>query len=814
MATQRCIPDVPEDIIVHYAHLNDPNYTFDTVDWPEDSFELNDKMSPIESSLSRRKLYEYDAETRSQTQSDYSRSSSHIATSRAPLQSEELVPFDYDDESPYPEVRAAVPTTDDPSMPVNTFRMWFLGLTFSIVLSGVNQFFNSRLPSVFITALTIQLLALPAGKALEYALPTRKFRFRIPFTAKSWVGSLNPGPFNIKEHVLITIMANVTANGAYATDVIMTQRLFYNMPTPASYQLLLTLGSQLLGFGLAGLGRRFLVWPAAMIWPGALVNCALFTTLHKHYGRKEKKHISRQRFFFYVFAIAFAWYWLPGYLFTALSVFNWVCWIAPQNKVVNTLFGTQTGLGMGILTFDWSMITFIGSPLVTPWWAQANIIVSLFLWFWLIAPILYFGNIFYAKFMPISAALSFDNTGAPYQATNVVVNGVFQPELYQQYSPIYLPTTFVISYGLQFASFTATIVHVFLWYRKDIARQFRHSLRQERDIHARLMCAYLEVPEWWYVLLGIVAFVVGLVVIEVFNTQLPVWAYILSILVSTLFMIPGGIIQAVTNQSVTLNVISEVIGGFLMPGRPIALMIYKTYGTTTVSQALAFTGDLKLGHYMKIPPRLMFSAQVIATIVSCFVVTGVQAWQFENIVDFCEPTNQDKFTCPNLQVFNTASIIWGSIGAKRVFGSEGLWFFLIGALLPIPFYFAARRWPQSLFKFVNMPVFFAGTAVMPPATGINLASWALVGFVFMYWIRRRHFRWWMRFNYILSAALDSSVAFGIMVIFLSLQLPKGGINLNWWGNTAWQNTRDAMGMPFLTLAPNQTFGPQVVCPSF
>ena len=63
----------------------------------------------------------------------------------------------------------------------------------------------------------------------------------------------------------------------------------------------------------------------------------------------------------------FVWYWFPGYLFTALSTFTWVCWIAPNNIVVNQLFGYSTGLGMGFLTFDWNVIAYNGSPLVTPW---------------------------------------------------------------------------------------------------------------------------------------------------------------------------------------------------------------------------------------------------------------------------------------------------------------------------------------------------------------------------------------------------------------------------------------------------------------
>ena len=103
-------------------------------------------------------------------------------------------------------------------------------------------------------------------------------------------------------------------------------------------------------------------------------------------------------------------------------------------------------------------------------------------------------------------------------------------------------------------------------------------------------------------------------------------------------------------------------------------------------------------------------------------------------------------------------------------------------MLPIPFYFLARRFPLSLWRYVNIPVTFAGLQAIPPATGINYASWVMTGFVFNYWIRRYHFRWWMRYNYILSAALDGGVAIASILIFFCLIYPKGGINLSWWGN--------------------------------
>ena len=116
------------------------------------------------------------------------------------------------------------------------------------------------------------------------------------------------------------------------------------------------------------------------------------------------------------------------------------------------------------------------------------------------------------------------------------------------------------------------------------------------------------------------------------------------------------------------------------------------------------------------------------------------------------------------------------------------YFFLVGAVAPVPFYFLARRYPLSFWRYVNMPVFFAGVGAMPVASGINYSSWILTGFIFQWFMRRFHIRWWMRYNYILSAALDAGVAVGLIVVFFTVQYPRNGtIGLNtiqtWWGNT-------------------------------
>jgi len=136
-----------------------------------------------------------------------------------------------------------------------------------------------------------------------------------------------------------------------------------------------------------------------------------------------------------------------------------------------------------------------------------------------------------------------------------------------------------------------------------------------------------------------------------------------------------------------------------------------------------------------------------------------------------------------------------------------LWGFLIGAVLPIPFYFLARWYPRLFWRYVNIPLVLYASLPVPPFSGPNYASWIVVGWVFQWFMRRFHFRWWMRYNYLLSSGLDVGVVFGLIVQFFAVQLPKGGVSLNWWGNTVWRNTADARWVPLKTLSPGQTFGP-------
>ena len=79
-----------------------------------------------------------------------------------------------------------------------------------------------------------------------------------------------------------------------------------------------------------------------------------------------------------------------------------------------------------------------------------------------------------------------------------------------------------------------------------------------------------------------------------YPTEFAWWALIFAVAFSTVMSLPIGIVQAITNQQLGLNVITEFIMGYMQPGKPLALMMFKTYGYITASQALSFVSDIKL----------------------------------------------------------------------------------------------------------------------------------------------------------------------------------------------------------------------------
>lgn len=108
------------------------------------------------------------------------------------------------------------------------------------------------------------------------------------------------------------------------------------------------------------------------------------------------------------------------------------------------------------------------------------------------------------------------------------------------------------------------------------------------------------------------------------------------------------------------------------PGRPVAMMLFKSWGYMLCYNGLQYVQDMKVGHYMKIPPRTMFAAQAFAVVWLSIVQIATYNFLRGNIDGICTPDQPQGLTCPMARTFYNASVIWGVIGPRRMFGAGAL----------------------------------------------------------------------------------------------------------------------------------------------
>jgi hypothetical protein len=202
----------------------------------------------------------------------------------------------------------------------------------------------------------------------------------------------------------------------------------------------------------------------------------------------------------------FVYYWFPGYIIQAMSYFNWITWIAPDNANLAAVTGSFIGLGLNPLpTWDWYQLTVVTDPLINPFYS----IFNGFLGMLITAPIIlaiWYTNTWNSAYISINEHIICDNTGSGYTYFRVIDKNttLFNEEGYKAYSPVYLSAGNALVIGVYFAVYTATITHTILYHRREIIAGFRNLISRKsafadsKDVHTRLMRSYREVPEYAY----------------------------------------------------------------------------------------------------------------------------------------------------------------------------------------------------------------------------------------------------------------------------------------------------------------------------
>lgn len=683
-------------------------------------------------------------------------------------------------------------TTDDPTLPVFTFRTIFLGFGLSAFGAVLGTIYTFKPQNATVSQLFVLIIAYIFGTAMHKLIPRTGF----------WI-YLNPGPFNIKEHTCIVIMASTAATVATAMEIIAALNLFYDVRLNGAIAMFQIFSTQMLGYGVAGLLRTLLVFPTYAFYPGNISVVQLLQSLHFE-GLLNKK---KCRYFWIVFAAIFFWEWIPQYPFPLLTAISIIC-IADNGRhgFVRNLFGAgSSNEGLGLLSFStsWTLITQ-GSPLVWPLKTQINSYIGMAIGY-IVLTVAYYCNSFNGRDLVFMSTSLFGKDGSVYNQSAILTpNFQLDPgKLAEVGSPRYT-TTYTVSQLAYNICLGATITHVFIWHWKELKSAFSglnfiKSGQNIDDPHYAKMRVYKEVPQWWYILLFIASLAVAIGCMYGAGTGealMPWWSVLLFTALSAFFAVFLGFVTATTGINIVVKGAVQIIAAFVHPGQPITVMYATMFGNSTAFQTLYLLQDLKLGQYNKIPPRFTFASQVLGSIIgSIFNYTMMISIVDNNRAILQNPVGDRVWSGWIIQGLNSNAIAMGALVKDLYTFGKPYWLvpfsIFIGLFTPLPFYFLHKVLPQGSFlsrlmAYLHVPIIALYIGWLPYSVNGQWWTCVVLGFASQWWARTRRPGWFKKYNYLTSAALDGGSQVILFILSFAVFGASGNtVNFpNWWGNPA------------------------------
>ena len=244
-----------------------------------------------------------------------------------------------------------------------------------------------------------------------------------------------------------------------------------------------------------------------------------------------------------------------------------------------------------------------------------------------------------------------------------------------------------------------------------------------------------------------------------------------------------------TGFQLPVQPIVQLIGAYCHPGRPLANMYFTLYGYNSTTQGFLLLRDLKLAQEAHLSPRCTFAMQIIGTLIGAIFNYMIMDSILRNqsvILKSIQGTN--VWSGQGVQTYNSLAIAWGAL-AKHLFSAGGryAWVsysFLLGAIAPLPIYFLHRLFPRAGFSYFITPILIWYLGWLCVGINSSIVSFFSIGLASQFYLRRYRTRWFIKYNYLLSAALDGGTQ--VLVFILTFAVFGGaGKQRNfppYWGN--------------------------------
>lgn len=149
---------------------------------------------------------------------------------------------------------------------------------------------------------------------------------------------------------------------------------------------------------------------------------------------------------------------------------------------------------------------------------------------------IYYTDTWNAKSLPFMATSLRSSDGSKYPSAKLFVGGVLSQAALAEYGLPSLTGTFAYSLLMANAAIGALITHVILFWGADIIAIYKSARKGEYNDphHKHVAKHYKEAPWWWYAIILVLSFILGLIVVLKNNITLSAWAYVVAIIIGAI----------------------------------------------------------------------------------------------------------------------------------------------------------------------------------------------------------------------------------------------------------------------------------------
>ncbi|CAG7944889.1 unnamed protein product [Penicillium nalgiovense] len=617
---------------------------------------------------------------------------------------------------------------------VLTFRSILLASGLACFQAVMNQIYQFKPTLITIQGTFIVLISYFVGNTWAKFLP-RGDKFEARWRAKGGQGNLplwitvmkflNNGPWSLKEHSICAITATAASNASSTSTVFAAQDLFYNLPLSATTVILSVISIGLFGYGICGIMRPISVWHTEAVYWASLPTVKTLQGLHW----QEVKNSKPLRYFCV---------WLHRRPPVRLLPYSTMSLVEPPTI---KLTSTQTSLPLKL---------------------QVHQAVGLFSCFIIMIGI-YYGNGWNSRSLPFMSTRLLTNNGTAYPLSDVFPSGILDEVALAEHGLPRITGTFAFAMFMANAAMGALIVHCILFWGNDIRQAYKSAKEGRYDDrhHAHMAKHYKEAPWWWYIIVLVGSFILGIIVTVKENITLSVWAYVISLLLGCIIAPFSVILYSRYGNGIATNNLSKMLAGLILPGRPVGNMYFAAWSHNVISNAVNLSNDLKMGEYL------------LGGFVNYAIMNSIVSSNRALLVD---GNGNSSWSGATVQSYNTNATSWGS-------GSLYLqdWHPIRGC---------ACWFVPKIGKFdtseINLPQFiqYAGYIPYNQSQTCVLFTWITAGFYVQYYLRNYRPRTFRDYSYLITGAFDGA---SLTVLFILSFAVFGAAGVShpfpsWWGN--------------------------------